>query len=350
MKAVSRIHALDIFRFVAAFGVVLYHYTARPEGTIDSLSTIFQYGYLGVPIFFMISGYVIALSAQDRTAYQFGVSRFARLYPGLWACMAFTVAIIYATGGKLPGAEQFLTNAMLINDYLGQPDIDGVYWTLHAELKFYACVMILVATGLFPKYKIWLTIWLALTIANHMTGQPNFMGWFISPSWSPYFIAGVAMFHMSERRPTFFSVSILFGALAMATIQSYRVAGGFIPDAGVTERLIASGLMLAFAFGLLAVSLRIVIVKPAKWIVTMGCMTYPLYLIHNRSGKALIDGPLSAVPEWAALSITVALMVVSSYLIFRFVERPISNLVRRFGLKLPGWLARTKPQAIKESI
>lgn len=75
-----RLIGLDLVRFFAAMSVVLYHYTARHGSTsFETLSVFTKFGYLGVPLFFMISGYVISLSAANRTASEFLISRFIRL-------------------------------------------------------------------------------------------------------------------------------------------------------------------------------------------------------------------------------------------------------------------------------
>ena len=174
---------------------MLYHYISRSEANAYPLiSEVTNFGYLGVPLFFIISGYVIALSANNRTALQFGVSRFVRLYPALWAGVIFTVLILVIFTDKQYSVSQVLANFTLLNEYLRFEDIDGVYWTLKAELKFYACVFLLLAFGIFQKYHIWLSLWLGLAIMHTVFGQPFFMGWFISPAYSSFFIAGVAFF------------------------------------------------------------------------------------------------------------------------------------------------------------
>jgi peptidoglycan/LPS O-acetylase OafA/YrhL len=48
-----------------------------------------RYGFLGVPIFFIISGYVIAYSAE-RTAAAFAIARVSRIYPTFLFCMTLT--------------------------------------------------------------------------------------------------------------------------------------------------------------------------------------------------------------------------------------------------------------------
>jgi len=93
-KLPTRFYEIDLLRFIAAISVVFYHYAfigvTRPDYNplvFPALVPIAKYGYLGVELFFIISGYVVLLSAQGKTVRQFFVSRVTRLYPAYWvAC------------------------------------------------------------------------------------------------------------------------------------------------------------------------------------------------------------------------------------------------------------------------
>jgi len=81
---------LDLLRFLAALAVVLYHFTYHlrdSETAVDlfpSIGRVGMHGYLGVNLFFMISGFVILWTARDRTPSGFVLSRITRLYPEFW--------------------------------------------------------------------------------------------------------------------------------------------------------------------------------------------------------------------------------------------------------------------------
>src|SRR5688572_28370593 len=85
----GRMPALDLLRFLAAAAVMLYHYGFRGsagadrylEFRFDALGPVCRYGYLGVPLFFMISGFVILMSAVGKSPREFVATRAARLYP-----------------------------------------------------------------------------------------------------------------------------------------------------------------------------------------------------------------------------------------------------------------------------
>ena len=84
----ERYYEIDLLRFLAAVGVMLFHYTFRGYAADDLsplefplLAEVFKYGSLGVDLFFIISGFVILLTAYNRDAVSFTISRIIRIYP-----------------------------------------------------------------------------------------------------------------------------------------------------------------------------------------------------------------------------------------------------------------------------
>ena len=330
-----RIVALDIIRFFAALSVVLYHYISRKESSAYPLFSNFtDYGYLGVPLFFIISGYVIALSANNRTAIQFAVSRFVRLYPALWAGVIFTVVISLIFTERQYSAGQIFANFTLLNEYFGFDDIDGVYWTLKAELKFYACVFLLLVFGIFQRFKIWLSLWLALTVMHTITGQPFFMGWFITPAYSSFFIAGVACFLIQSSGKSVFNHFILFSSLVVSSVNAYGQADGFLHNPDLVEKLISVAIVWFFYCFMYFLSIGKIVLKERNIYITIGALTYPLYLIHNLAGKALIDKYSSTVPEDLMIIIVTILMILVSWIIHLLIEKPLSTPLKNYLLSI----------------
>ncbi len=330
-----RIVALDLIRFFAALSVVAYHYLLHASSDVFPLARqITQYGYLGVPLFFMISGYVIALSADNRSPLQFAVSRFVRLYPALWAGAGVTLATTWLLADQKYSLNQILANFTLLNDYLGFKDIDGVYWTLHAELKFYGCVLLLLLLGVFHRIKIWLTLWLALTVIHSLWGQPFFMGWFINPTYSCFFIAGVAFYYIQKQGPGIYSHLILLVSLVVASIEGYRQSNNFLLTPNINERLIAVAIIWAFYVLLYLLSTHRLQLKERNIWITLGALTYPLYLIHNMAGKAIILKLNEYISEQFAIVLTGLVMLVIAWLIHRLIERPLATPLKHFLLKL----------------
>lgn len=334
----ARLLALDGLRFVAALAVVLYHYINRPEaGDFGMLGAITQFGYLGVPLFFMISGYVIAVSAAQRSPWAFLVARAVRLYPAYWCGLAFTVAVVALSTGKLPTVTQLLANLTLFNDVLGIANIDGVYWTLHAELRFYGCVFVLLVLGVFNHYRWWLTAWLLMTLVHLFTGQPFFMGWFISPIYSPFFIAGILFYLLQRGGYSVFVAMMLPASLLLALWRSFEVANSFIVDVTLLQRCISvAAVATFFALFYCIVGLqknrqamaRTDLAKPSLWgriLPLMGLITYPLYLLHNVAGKEIIDTLMPFVGEATAITFTVAFMLLCSLILVTYLEPPLAR-------------------------
>ena len=90
---------LDFFRVIAAYFVMLYHF--RWDGD-DMLTQLFSYGYLGVYVFFCISGFITPLSMQW-SGYKlsswkgFLVSRFFRLYPAFAVIAVIEICLLYTS-------------------------------------------------------------------------------------------------------------------------------------------------------------------------------------------------------------------------------------------------------------
>ena len=149
-----RYHEIDLLRFLAAFVVVLFHYTFRGYAA-DQLSpvhyplleNIFKYGNLGVELFFIISGYVVLMSAYNKTVRQFFISRVVRLYPAFWVACTITFGVMYLFGPAkgTPGwsifidasVKKYMMNMTMLQQFFGAGDLDGVYWTLSYEIIFY---------------------------------------------------------------------------------------------------------------------------------------------------------------------------------------------------------------------
>src|SRR5690606_9451917 len=110
----ERLSELDLLRFLAALAVVLYHFTgfggagAWPEPAGDvfpEVAALTRFGYLGVDLFFVISGFVILMSAWGRGPGEFGISRLVRLMPAYWASVLLGLLVygLFRQGHGVPG-------------------------------------------------------------------------------------------------------------------------------------------------------------------------------------------------------------------------------------------------------
>src|SRR4051794_7843634 len=156
-RARSRLAALDGLRLLAAFAVLSFHYTGirtpfwdTPAHVVfPSLNELTRYGYLGVELFFMISGFVILMTAYNRPIESFVGSRVARLFPAYWAAIAVTFTLQqFWTGGRQPSFVDALVNLTMIQDAFDIPHVQGAFWTLWIELKFYLLIGVFILVGM----------------------------------------------------------------------------------------------------------------------------------------------------------------------------------------------------------
>jgi peptidoglycan/LPS O-acetylase OafA/YrhL len=102
-EGTPRLSVLDSLRGLAAIGVVLHHFivnygikygygnTQYPSEWLE-----FSFGRYGEELFFIIGGFVISLSLEKgKNVTEFAISRFSRLFPTFWFCLAFTSLVLY---------------------------------------------------------------------------------------------------------------------------------------------------------------------------------------------------------------------------------------------------------------
>lgn len=157
----SRIPVLDLLRLAAVGAVILCHYgfwgptstNGVSQVALPALAPVGQYGFLGVSVFFAISGFVIAYSAEGRSWVGFIIARFSRIYPTFLLCMTLTFAITLATGvGHYDVTRtQWFANFFIAAPFLGQPYVDTAYWSLVIEVAFYGWIALFMMLGWFPR-------------------------------------------------------------------------------------------------------------------------------------------------------------------------------------------------------
>lgn len=156
----GQVIGLDALRFAAASLVMLYHLACTAWRVPSSeaaallatpvafpgLLPLSASGWIGVPIFFVISGFVIAYTATGATPRRFLESRALRLLPCAWFCasVSFVLALGFAPEGAAELTGRYLRTLVL---FPVPRWIDGVYWTLGIEISFYAFVFALLALG-----------------------------------------------------------------------------------------------------------------------------------------------------------------------------------------------------------
>ncbi len=347
-RQTARLGNLDLLRLLAALMVVAYHYTysgAAGGGlspyAFPELAPLTQALWAGVSLFFMISGFVIAYSAERAGAYDFSISRAARLYPGFLACMSFTALVLWL--GAPGGVEEFhmtpqrwLANLTLVPFAFKQTFVDGVYWSIVVEVTFYAWVALFIAVGVFKRHQlIILAAWLVITVINELWLGSALANKLFITRYACYFVLGILSYRLfaAPRRPRLAELALGAAALLLSLKSDHHVHSWM--QANYTGMLAWSApfsLAKTCAFlALVHLSIRSAPVLPQSWCSLLGGLTYPLYLLHASVGYVLFHHLHGTTNRWLALALVTALMLALSYLVYRFIEPGGRKLVLDLG-------------------
>lgn len=348
----DHIATLDLLRLAAALAVVFFHYFFRgaaAEGALaegyPSVAPFALYGYLGVNLFFLISGFVIAWSAEGRFWQEFAIARFVRLFPGYLLCMTITFVIVMAFGAPLFSTSlgQYAANLSMFAPALGQPFMDGVYWSILLELVFYGWVTLALLGGVFQKWKLGLIFaWLAISASNEFFIESRAARLLFITEFGPFFAAGALVHHIHAHGRSLAALLLLGAAFLLSCSTLSVTQHWMLREYGIAvsqpHLVIANIVMHSLLIG--AILLRSYVV-PSALTLALGGLTYPLYLLHQKIGYIAINTAAPLVGKWAAALGCVALMVLLSWVIWQYFERAAQRRVKTWiGGALDTALAR----------
>ena len=278
-----------MLRGLCAAAVMMFHllFLFPLSGSVSWGMTaphITQYGYLGVEVFFMISGFFISMSAEGTTRRQFLASRLARILPTFWICLGVTIFAL-ACVGKLPPTSQIAANLFVGAVFFGSTYIDGSYWSLTVEILFYSVVFLFIIGDRFRSRIMWFALfWTFLTIVNFFYKIP--LPSIHSANWAPYFSIGIFMYlNFIDSRPVYF-----FGFLysvALSSVHAYFYVN--VRLFALINPALCSMIIIASSLIMLLLTKATVSPKLKSSIVTIGTLSYPLYLIHATTGSIIIE-------------------------------------------------------------
>ncbi len=319
----QRIHSLQALRFIAAAMVVLLHVEQGARGLIGlphEGGFFANIGSFGVDIFFVLSGYVICLTAPGLTPATFLRKRVVRVVPVYWLATLFFLPFVLAAGG-FEAARGIATVSFYPG--FGLPWL-SVGWTLCFEMLFYA-VTALVLIDPRRLLPLALAVFAACWVMRvEIGGAFRFFG-------NPLileFLFGAALTRIKARSAL---LSVLSAGTALVLLGA--VATGGMGDANNVLGLVAGETSLArvAAMGIPAALLvwAALGVRLGKgWLSYLGDMSYALYLVHPHViAAALLVAPAMPVPLFTAI---VALASFAAGMaMHERVEKPLLAALRR---------------------
>lgn len=351
MNPTGRLRTIDGLRGLAALAVVLFHVSLKMKEELekvlpDFINIAMAYGYLGVPVFFVISGFVIALSVNDAKvtlgyAGNFALRRSIRLDFTYWASIGFILVLMTLNnqflGGDAPypsGGEVLLHMFYLQDLFAVDPVISVVYWTLCLEVQLYLFFLV--------------SVWLSQVISRrssigydtvHLAGifllglislaiEQEFVslavpGLFL-PYWH-YFLIGVLISNLVRRKTAagpllYLWLAVEIGFMMAGEIKSYPVAG------------VVVGL---FIFSLWRWS-SLDNFLSGRVFQYLGAISYTLYLVHPDVGwKAISLGQrffgseMSAPATLFVFLSAIGVAIVTAHVFHVAFEKPSLRLAKR---------------------
>lgn len=335
-----RLAALDALRFLAAVGVLAYHFTARETDAwgrdlaevAPAVSSWAVYTSLGPELFFVISGFVILMTAWGRSVPDIVGSRVGRLYPAYWvAVLATGGLLLFVWAGKEVTGGQVLVNLTLLQSLVDVGHVDGVYWTLWVELRFYLLITLFAAVGITRRRVLWFAaLWPAAAMLARALGMSDAVTWLVAP-YAPLFAAGMALYVIHRCGHALVPWLLVAGNAALATAALVPARMDSLGQNSVVAP--RPGLLTAALLGCVALVALVALTPLARWrwagLTAAGALTYPLYLTHEYWGLWVVHLLHDRLPVWAVLTAAVTFSLLLAWLVHRFVEKPFGPRLRR---------------------
>lgn len=352
---------LDAWRGLAILVVVGFHATKGVLNRFPALETHPFYaaglwGWLGVQLFFVISGYCIvgaAFSALRRSAFpvrEFALARLRRIYPPCWfalfgaALFSLAAAKMAAHGYLHPDAFTqvgvfrhsamfYFSNLTLTQILVHQSILLDVTWSLCYEVAFYFIVALLLLPLSWAKS--------GRNVLNTLHGLTGacLLLLLLAPSRSfypldlwPQFGLGVVVYdwlsHPRQRAPKLWAIAIGIQTLLLAALDTGTL--------GAMQQPARPACLVSLAFAALLLVLyrcdvRLNRSPPIQWLSAVGLFSYSLYLTHTLTLRAVnqVSGFLHLTDPRIVFPLGILITLIVARLFFQFFERPFIHARKR---------------------
>jgi peptidoglycan/LPS O-acetylase OafA/YrhL len=346
----DRLISLDILRGIAVSMVLGSHYFSDvgsaalfPFG--DALLPLFKYGDMGVSLFFIISGFVIALTLDaSPTPLDFVRRRFCRLWPALtfWAIVAFVLLSVSSSpfAQHRPHWFDLLPSLTLIPGAVFSPIfpqvdlVNGTYWTLLVEVQFYLVAAAIFWTGARRNLARNLVIF---TIANILIraairkifpASEAIYHIFLLTDFMPWFAAGAVFYEWFERKTSPAAAVAMLTAMFLIIARTATFTS--IDRPATTIILISAALFIPLI--LISSHSPAIALIQNEAIRRIGRWSYSIYLLHYPIGLVAISDIPKSLPIVLQILLVIFVFcgaIFLGWLSFTYVETPGSKWLER---------------------
>jgi peptidoglycan/LPS O-acetylase OafA/YrhL len=326
----QRYATLDAWRGFAAMAVVIFHCGNTVVAPDSVAGRLLLSGWLGVFIFFPISGYCILAALQspaNRTIGTFLARRWRRIVPPYWVSIAATLAIGFAALPFNRGSAidllppnhlwpAVLTLTQVFTDH--SKIINPVYWSLCYEEQFYLVMALLLAVR--SSRRAALLAMLTGAAAIYVSGQ---WPWTVRGLFLDYwmcFAAGCAAYlwlHEESARLWAAAILTLAGGIGLVTVN--------------VALLMSVGVAIAM-IGLAPYDRVLARTRSVGMLMAVGTFSFSLYLVHVPLGGRVMNllGRFT-LPAFLIVSVSCAVSLAAGWLFYLAVEK--RTLARRTAAK-----------------
>jgi len=291
----DRVAYIDGLRGIAILGVIFFHAYSRwmgiePYNQNQFLVELFSNGWLGVQLFFAISGYVIYMSIlRCENVLMFAKARYLRLAPA----MLVAALLIYISSFLIPERPSGHSNLIdflpsitfidprLLSNLTGFEirSLDGAFWSLYVEVKFYFVAAIAYFILKDQSLKVLVTLyvlWLFLAAVKYFQFESNFLTTslkilnYAGVKYYGWFLLGIFSYKFTYNKSLPNTILLLGIAVVAAVTTKFG-------DFEVT--IYAGFTALLFLLPLALIQVRRLLAN--KLFLFFGYISYPLYLVHQ---------------------------------------------------------------------
>jgi peptidoglycan/LPS O-acetylase OafA/YrhL len=345
----QRINYLDGHRGLAILLVIFFHAFYAWSEILpyqDSFAEfpLFKFGSLGVQLFFLLSGFVILMTLEKcNTVTDFIYQRWLRLFPAMLIC---SIVIFFSSGffferplGE-PIAKNLIPGLIFIEPYIltkitgvSFQGLESVFWSLYIEFKFYVIAAFLYF--LLGRKKLVFSLFLCTTAwffsaqLNQLT-ENTFIFYIFSLSdvlgfkYFGWFASGAAFYLSTKSEGDFWYRVGVVGCVISSSILAISDNSLVISDNRLAAFFAAIGISLLFAVSL--VSERLQSMLSHKFLLFLGFISYPLYLLHENMMISIILKLSPYLPTQISFILPVfAICFISfiSLIIVKYIEKPV---------------------------
>lgn len=295
------------------------------------------FGWIGVQVFFVISGFVIAFSSEHASPKSFVVGRVLRLAPVMWISASVCLLItLYWQSMPIVTAIYLYLKSLAFAPF--GPWIAGQIWTLPIEIFFYGVIYLLL---LFKKFHRVGFVSLGIAVVSAVYWFSISLGFYTDSAGritqllllqhGSFFTLGVGFWLVTRRGITPLNTALLFISVLPTWIQIKSSLSWEHPGFGYEEFPIVPYVFWVCSVVFMAATIRwnvyfVKVLSPVRNVVlALGRITYPLYLVHFHVGGAVMIWAYQNgwSPELSILTAFAASIAVASAIAL-WLERPLA--------------------------